>query len=67
MSETVRAVNILYSYAPEDAELRDKLERHLAAMKRGNLIIEWHNSNIQAGAEWEQEIDKHLNVWCDLT
>lgn len=62
MSETARAVNILYSYAPEDAELRDKLERHLAAMKRGNLIIEWHNSNIQAGAEWEQEIDKHVRA-----
>jgi tetratricopeptide (TPR) repeat protein len=62
MSETVRAVNILYSYAPEDAELRDKLEKHLATMKRGNLIVEWHNRDIQAGAEWEQEIDKHFKA-----
>ncbi len=62
MAEPTRAIRIFYSYAHEDAELRDELDKHLAAMKRNNLIVEWHDRDIQAGTEWEQEINEHLNT-----
>src|SRR5713101_4841696 len=63
-AEQTGAINIFYSYArtQEDAELRDKLDKHLGTMKRLNLIVGWHNRDIQAGAEWDKEIDKHLNA-----
>lgn len=61
-AEPARAINVFYSYAPEDAELRDELDRHLAAMKRNNLIVGWHNRDIQAGTEWEQEVNEHLDA-----
>lgn len=61
MADPTRAISIFYSYAHEDAELRDKLDKHLAAMQRNNLIVGWHDRDIQAGIEWEQEINEHLD------
>lgn len=53
-------VKVFYCYAREDKTLRDKLERHLAALKRTRQIITWHDREIQPGAEWEKEIDSHI-------
>ncbi|HEX6481164.1 MAG TPA: tetratricopeptide repeat protein, partial [Ktedonobacteraceae bacterium] len=61
-AEPTRAINVFYSYAQEDAALAQELDKHLAAMKRSGQIIGWHNRDIQAGAEWKQEIDEHLNT-----
>ena len=58
----IRAINVFYSYAQEDTALAQELDKHLAAMKRSGQIIGWHNRDIQAGAEWKQEIDEHLNT-----
>jgi tetratricopeptide (TPR) repeat protein len=62
MADPTSAINIFYSYAHEDAELRDKLDKHLAAMQRNNLIVGWHDRDIQAGIEWKQEINEHLDT-----
>ena len=62
MADPTGAISIFYSYAHEDAELREELDKHLAAMKRNNLIVGWHDRDIQAGTEWEQEINEHLNT-----
>jgi tetratricopeptide (TPR) repeat protein len=61
-ADPTRAINVFYSYAQEDAALANELDNHLAAMKRSKQIIGWHNRDIQAGAEWKQEIDEHLNT-----
>jgi tetratricopeptide (TPR) repeat protein len=61
-AEPTRAINVFYSYAQEDAGLRDELDKHLGTMKRLEKIQGWHNRDIQAGADWDKEIDEHLNT-----
>src|SRR5690348_7646265 len=59
MPESIR---IFYSYSHEDERLRKKLETHLALLQREGLITAWHDRDIGAGAEWEREINTHLNT-----
>src|SRR5579884_781560 len=59
---TKRSVNLFYSYAQKDSSLRDELEKHLGVLKRQGHIKGWHDRNINAGQEWTQEIDVHLNT-----
>jgi hypothetical protein len=61
-TQSPQAIEIFYSYAHEDEELRDKLVNHLASLKRQRVITEWHDRKISAGAEWAGEIDKHLDT-----
>lgn len=56
-----KSVEIFISYAREDEELLNRLEKHLAVLKQQGFIKLWHNRNINAGAEWEREVDQHLN------
>ena len=55
-------VDVFYSYAREDEELRDELKKHLTLLKRQGLINDWHDRLIEAGGNWEQEISAHLNT-----
>src|SRR5689334_13289437 len=61
MVEPIKAIKIFYSYAHEDKARRDELEKHLAALTRSGKILTWYDRDIQAGLQWEQEIDTHLN------
>ncbi|MGD8997266.1 MAG: toll/interleukin-1 receptor domain-containing protein [Anaerolineae bacterium] len=53
---------MFFSYAHEDEDLRDELEKHLSILKRQGVITGWHDRKIAAGREWEGEIDEHLNT-----
>jgi hypothetical protein len=53
-------LEVFYSYAHEDETLRDKLEEHLATLKRQGAIVGWHDRAIGAGQEWSNEIDEHV-------
>jgi len=55
-----KPVKVFYSYAHEDAELLEKLKTHLAGLKQRKLISEWHDGEISAGTEWNEEILKQL-------
>jgi hypothetical protein len=55
-------VNIFFCYAHEDEALLNKLKSHLRPLQRQGLIDVWHDREINAGAEWEQEIGHHLNA-----
>lgn len=55
------ALEILICYAREDDTLRSELEKHLKVLWREGLIDIWNDRNINAGANWHNEIDKHLN------
>ena len=55
------SVSIFFCYAHEDEALLNKLKSHLRPLQRQGLIDVWHDRNISAGTEWEQEITKHLN------
>lgn len=55
-------VTIFFSYAHEDEGFLNKIQKHLIPLYREGLIdILWHDRNISAGTEWEQQIDTFLN------
>ena len=53
-------VPLFYSYAHEDEELRDQLDKHLRLLERQGLITSWHDREVRAGDDWASEIDTHL-------
>ncbi len=56
------AVTMFFCYAHEDEPLLNRLKTHLRPLQRQGLIDVWYDREISAGAEWEQDIDKHLNT-----
>ena len=60
-AEVVRKIKIFYSYAREDKEFRDGIERHLATLKRLGQIITWYDREILAGSVRAYEIDEHID------
>ena len=54
-------VKVFFCYAHEDEALLNILKAHLKPLQRRGLIDVWHDRDINAGTEWEQEISKHLN------
>lgn len=55
------SIKIFFCYAHEDEQLLNKLKTHLRPLQRQGLIELWHDRDISAGTEWEQEISEHLN------
>ncbi len=49
-------LELFYSYAHTDEDLRGKLEKHLAALQRAQLISGWSDRKILPGTEWAAEI-----------
>jgi len=56
------SVSIFFCYAHEDEALLKQLKAHLIPLQRQGLIDVWHDRDISAGSEWEQEISQHLNA-----
>jgi len=56
----LKPVKIFYSYSHKDEVLRDQLQKHLAILQRQGVISSWHDRSIQAGMEWERDINEHL-------
>ena len=54
-------VKIFICYAHEDEALLIRLKAHLKPLERQGQIENWHDRNISAGSEWEQEISQRLN------
>ncbi len=55
-------LDIFCCYARVDGELLNKLTTHLMPLQRLGLITIWHDTYIEAGSAWEDEINKHLNT-----
>ena len=55
-------VKIFFCYAHEDEQLLNKLKSHLIPLQLQGLIDIWHDRDISAGTDWEQQIKGHLNV-----
>jgi hypothetical protein len=51
---------LFFSYSHRDSDLRDELEAHLAALEREGVIEIWHDREIGAGKEFDNEISQHL-------
>ncbi|GAC1430141.1 MAG: hypothetical protein PVS3B3_13680 [Ktedonobacteraceae bacterium] len=56
------ALKVFFCYAHEDELLLNKIKMQLKPLQRQGLIELWHDREINAGMEWEHEIDKHLNT-----
>lgn len=54
------ALEVFYSYAHEDEELRTRIEKALSMLRREGLISDWHDRKIGAGSDWKAEIDAHV-------
>ncbi len=62
VDEPVQAIEVFYSYAPEDERLRISLEKHLAILKRQGKITDYRNSKITAGTQWKDKVNAYLNT-----
>jgi hypothetical protein len=51
---------VFFSYSHKDEALRDRLETHLAMLKRQGVIETWHDRRIQAGDEFAGKISEEL-------
>jgi tetratricopeptide (TPR) repeat protein len=54
-------LEVFFSYSHKDEVLCDELNAHLAALKRQSVIKNWTDRRITAGADWRDEIEKHLD------
>jgi formylglycine-generating enzyme required for sulfatase activity len=54
------AIEIFFSYARADEILRNELAKHLKPLEQEKIIKAWHDRQIPPGAEWQNEIDRHL-------
>ncbi len=62
MSAQPEPVEVFYSYAYVDEPFCDKLDNHLASLKREGLITTWHRRLIIPGMDWKEVVDRHLNT-----
>lgn len=53
-------IKVFYSYAHTDEGLRQELNKHLAILKRSGVIETWSDTEITAGAPWEEQIARNL-------
>ncbi len=53
-------VEIFCCYARTDRLLLNRLIPYLAPLQRLGLITLWSDIDIDGGAEWKKEIEKHL-------
>lgn len=60
-SQPAKVIEVFISYAQEDERLMRKLEKHLTTLKHQGYITFWNNLRINAGKEWNNEINIHLN------
>jgi hypothetical protein len=54
-------IKVFFSYSRRDEALKERLEKHLMALKRRKVITTWHDRRIDAGEDWAGQIDKHLD------
>ncbi|MGE0820902.1 MAG: TIR domain-containing protein [Candidatus Binatia bacterium] len=57
-----QAIRLFYSYSHKDEKFREKLETHLALLKRQKIIDTWQDRQITAGQEWRVQIHEHLEA-----
>lgn len=53
-------LNIFISFAHEDENMKNELDKHLAMLKRSNKIDVWTDKAILAGEEWDTSINEAI-------
>jgi outer membrane protein assembly factor BamB len=60
--EPAQPLKLFYCYARKDRALRNKLDEHLATLRRTGLVTAWYDGEIVPGTLWEEEIETHLDT-----
>jgi len=55
-------LELIFIYSRYDEKLLNPLQNHLSPLKSRGLISGWYDRAIVAGTNWDNEIDKHLNL-----
>jgi hypothetical protein len=55
-----RPMRLFLSYAHEDATLRERLEAHMAGLRRAGVVEPWSDRGISPGSDWGHDIDQRL-------
>ncbi len=55
-----QTLRLFLSYARADAALKQRLDVHLAGLKRSGKISTWKDNDIELGADWDQTIKQQL-------
>jgi formylglycine-generating enzyme required for sulfatase activity len=58
--DTPEPISVFISYSHKDEALRQKLEAHIKALDRAGIATAWHDRQIAAGTEWQEEITRNL-------
>jgi TIR domain len=58
----LRPLKLFYSYSHRDEEHRDRLQAHLATLRRQGSIEDWHDRKILPGEIWAEKIDTKLQT-----
>ncbi len=53
---------IFISYAHEDEDLKDELDKHLKVLKRSSKVQVWSDRQLVAGQEWDESIMTELRA-----
>ena len=56
------ALEVFISYAQQDKPLREELEKHLAILRRRQVITHWHEGEISPGTDTQEQIMEHLHT-----
>jgi len=59
--QPVEGKTLFISYSHKDKEYLDRLLVHLRPLVKAGLIEEWNDTQIAAGTNWKEEIDKALH------
>ena len=62
MEASTKGTEVFYSYACEDEEFGQELEKHLGILQKEGMIAHWHNRQILAGTDYSQAIDPHVTA-----
>ncbi|GCE15641.1 hypothetical protein KTT_55000 [Tengunoibacter tsumagoiensis] len=60
-SKIQKPIKIFFCYAHEDELLLQKLQKQLGALRKLGLLDFWHDRDISAGTNWQQEINQQLD------
>jgi hypothetical protein len=55
------ALKVFVSYSHADEKMRKKLGAHLAPLVTEDAIKIWHDRQIEAGADWDREINREID------
>ena len=60
MSALSAPIEVFYSYADADEDLRIELDKHLSLLQRQGIITTWHKRSITLGIDWKKALDQEM-------